>query len=366
MPLKAVPDSLQLWFPDAAAQKTFAASAGGFAFQGGRVDAKLAPAFAAGVTGFTGDNRNSGRSFLTYDGKPRVSAFTLADSVGPVLARAVVAPASGAGLPDTLTVTFSEAIDYATTESHPFQGWQAGVSHPAFDINVTGKVDIQSTRLVLLLDPGSKLLLAPGDSLRIAAGITDLIGNRPAANNRYVLVEGNPRLPPAVLDVQWDVRKHRWSGPDGNPFVFSAQDGADWVPVLGSVGSFVRNCTGDCGQRLTPLLDSLTPPPSIMITFDRPFRYQSLIFSNLGAFVAGIAGEIGPTLLDGTGGSSAQVHADPKTGIYRLRLIWNGKAANGTQAGSGAYVWKMSIISANGAKPTVISGSRIIGILRQN
>ena len=31
MPLKAVPDSLQLWFPDAAAQKTFISSAGGFA-----------------------------------------------------------------------------------------------------------------------------------------------------------------------------------------------------------------------------------------------------------------------------------------------------------------------------------------------
>jgi hypothetical protein len=384
MPLKAVPDSLQLWFPDAAAQKAFAASAGGFTFQGSRVEAKLSPPFAAGVTGFTGDNRNSGRSFLTYDGKPRISAFTLADSVGPVLTRAVIAPASGAGLPDTLTVTFSEAIKYTPGESHPFQGWQAGAAHSASEINVTGSVDIQSARLILLLDPGSKLLLSPGDSLRISAGILDLIGNRPAANNRYVPVEGNPRLPPAVLNVQWDTQwdmgHQRRSRADGKPFVLSVQDPTGiWTAVQGSDGSIARRCTDNgtdpgpgtganfnCGPSVTPAIDGSIPSPSILITFDRPFRYQSLIFSNLGAFVAGMAGEVPATLLDGTGGSSAPVHADPKTGIYRMRLIWNGKAVNGTQAGTGAYVWKVSIISTSGAKPTVISGSKIIGILRQN
>jgi hypothetical protein len=120
-PLQAVPDSLQLWFPALAAQKTYAAGAGGFAFQGTRVDAVLNPPFAAGTTGFAGENRNSGRSFLTHEGKPRTSAFTLADSAGPVLTRAVLAPASAPGAPDTLTVTFSEAINYARSERHPFQ-----------------------------------------------------------------------------------------------------------------------------------------------------------------------------------------------------------------------------------------------------
>ncbi|MEO6094994.1 MAG: glycoside hydrolase family 9 protein [Fibrobacteria bacterium] len=370
MALKTVPDSLQLWFPDASAQKTFASAAGGFTLQETRVEVVLAPPFATGVTAFTGDNRNSGRSFLTHEGKPRVSAFTLADSIGPVLMRAVLAPASVAGAPDTLTATFSEPIAYARAEIHPFQGKQGGILHPASEINVAGTVDLQSARLILLLNPESKLLLAPGDSLRIAAGIADLPGNRPAANNRFVLVEGEKRLPPAVLDMRWDTRIYdsRWSGPEGKPFVLSAQDAAgNWVPVQGAVGSIAHNCTGsDCGQPLSPAADGSVSLPSILIASDRPFRYESVVFNNFGVFVAGISGEVGATLLDGTGGSSAPVHADPKTGHYRLRLIWNGKAVNGTRAGTGAYVWKATLLSTGGGKPTVISSTKTIGLLRRD
>ena len=245
-------------------------------------------------------------------------------SCGPVLA-----PASDPGAPDTLTTTFSEPIKYASAETHPWQGKQAGVLHPASDLSVAGAVDVQPARLILLLDPGSKSLLDPGDSLRIAAGIVDLIGNRPAANNRLVVVEGNKRVPPpppAVLNVQWDARVYdsRWSGPEGKPFVLSSRDGAgNWVPVQGAEGSIARNCTGtDCGQPLVPALDGSVPFPSVLITSDRPFRYESIVFSNLGAFVAGMTGEVGATLLDGTGGPSAPVHADPKTGYYQMRLIW--------------------------------------------
>lgn len=372
MSLKAVPDSLQLWFPQPAAQKTIAA--GGLAWQGTRVEAALAQPFAAGVTAFAGDNRNSGRSFLTHEGKPRVSAFTLADSAGPVLMRAVLtpasAPASATGDPDTLTVTFSEPIGYARGETHPFQGKQGSVLIPASAITVAGTVDVQALRLVLLLKAGADPLLAAGDSLRIAAGIADLPGNRPAANNRFVLVEGGKRLPPAVLTVEWNARVYdsRWSGPDGKPFVISAQDaGGDWVPVQGAVGSIARNCAGtDCGQPLPPAADGSVALPSILITSDRPFRYQSAVFNNFGVFVAGISGEVGATLLDGTGGSSAPVHADPKTGHYKMRLIWNGKAVNGTRAGTGAYIWKATIMSVGGNRPTVISSSKTIGLLRRD
>jgi hypothetical protein len=370
MPLKALPDSLQLWFPQPAAQRTFASAAGGLTMLGTRVEAILAPPFAAGVTAFAGDNRNSGRSFLTHDGKPRVSAFTLADSVGPVLTRAVLSPAAAAGAPDTLTVTFSEPIGYARTETRPFQGKQGGAALPASSITVAGTVDVQAARLVLLLSPGADPLLAAGDSLRIAAGIADLMGNRPAANNRFVLVEGEKRLPPAVLEMEWSTRVYdsRRSGPEGKPFVISAEDAAgNWVPVQGSVGSIARNCAGsDCGQPLPPAADGGVSVPSILITSDRPFRYESVVFNNFGVFVAGISGEVGAPLLDGTGGSSAPVHADPKTGHYRMRLIWNGKAVNGTRAGTGAYVWKATILSVGGSQPTVISSTKTVGLLRRD
>ncbi|MBW8889939.1 MAG: hypothetical protein JF616_19460 [Fibrobacteres bacterium] len=371
--LKSAPDSLQLWFPDAAAQKTFTSAMGGFTFQGTRVEAVLQPPFAAGTTGFAGDNRNSGRSFLTDGGKSRTSAFTLADSVGPVLNRAVLAPASSPELPDTLTVTFSEAITYTPSEKHPFLNWQGGTAHAASDITVLASPDVQPLRLVLLLDANSKILLAPGDSLRIAAGIVDLLGNRPSVNNRWVPVEGGKRLPPvppAVFTVQWDPRVYdsQSSGPEGAPFVLSSRDGGgNWTPVQGSVGSLSRNCTGtDCGQPLPSAADGSVTKPSILITFDKPFRYESILFSNLGAFVAGIAGTVDANLMDGNGNASAPVHLDPATGHYRIRLIWNGKAVNGTRAGTGAYIWKVNIVPLGATKQAAISSSKIIGLLRRN
>jgi hypothetical protein len=60
------------------------------------------------------------------------------------------------------------------------------------------------------------------------------------------------------------------------------------------------------------------------------------------------------------------VHADPVTGLYRMRLIWNGKAVNGTRAGTGAYIWKATILSVGGIRPTVISSSKTIGLLRRD
>lgn len=376
--LQAAPDSLQLWFPNAAAQKTYSAAAGGIAYKGTRVEAILNPPFAPLTTGFAGDNRNSGRSFLTYDGKPRTSAFTLADSAGPVLTKSVIAPASAPGAPDTLTVTFSEAINYVRSERHPFQGQQAGTAHPAADITVLAVPDAQPSRLVLLLDAGSPLLLAPGDSLRIAAGIADAIGNRPAPGNRFVLVEGGKRVPPpppAVLKVEWETRVFdSWlSGPQEKQFVLSAADPAgNWIPVQASEGGIARNCDGtDCGQALPPAPDGSIALPSLLITSDRPFRYHSVIFSNLGSFVAGITGELGARQLEGTGGPNAAVHADPKTGYYRTRLIWNGKVGNGAvvnlpRAGTGAYIWKVSIQATEGARPAVFSGSKVIGLLRRD
>ncbi len=370
MPLKALPDSLHLWFPNAAAQQTYASGAGGFTFQGTRLEIKLNPIFAANVTSFTGDNRNSGRSFLTYDAKPHVSAFTLVDSVGPVLTRAVLAPSSGPGLPDTLTVTFSEPINYTRAEPHPFQGRQSAVTHPAADITVLGAPDIQPSRLTLLLDAGSKLLLNPGDSLRIATGIADLSGNRPSAANRWVIVEGDKRKPPAVLNVEWSPRiwDSQLMGLDDKPFVISTPDGVgNWRPVQGSVGSLSRNCTGvDCGQATPATPDGSVAAPSVLITFDRPFKYSSAVFSNLGAFVAGMAGQMDPALLDGNGSASAPIHADPKTGYYQVRLIWNGKSVTGARAGTGAYIWRLTILPIGSGQQPGFSMAKKIGLLRRN
>ncbi len=366
----APPDSLQLWFPDAAMQRTVKAADGAFRLQGKRLEADLAPTFATDVTGFTGDNRNSGRSFLTAQGKTRISAFTLADSAGPVLTKAVLAPASAPGQSDTLTVSFSEPINYVSGESHPFQPRQAGAVHPAADLTISGTVTAQPSRLVLLLSPTSSLLLAAGDSLRIAAGISDAPGNKAAPNNRWVQVEGNKRLPPAVLRVQWDSRIFDSQGITiaKKPFVLTSWDGlGNWQPVQESQGRAARNCAAqDCGPVFPSSADGSVTAPSILLISDRPFHYESVIFSNLGGLVAGISGEVGPQLLNETGGASAPIRKNPVTGNYETRLIWNGKSLDGERAGTGAYIWRISIGTLGSETPISISSSRKIGLLRRD
>jgi hypothetical protein len=369
------PDSLQLWFPDPAAQRTVKAADGGFRLQGARLEIDLVPPFAAAVTGFTGDNRGSGRSFLIDGGKTRISAFALADSAGPVLTRVVLAPASAPGQSDTLTVSFSEPVNYARGESHPFQGRQASVIHPASEISVAGLVDAQSSRLILLLDPASPLLLAPGDSLRIAAGIADLSGNKAAPANRFVVVEGDKRQPPPILKIDWDSHVKFFdsqAGPDGTPaFELTVRDGTgNWLPVQASEGRLVRDCaSGPCGPAHP--VDPADPKgsvtqPSILLTSDRPFHYESTIFSNLGAFVTGFAGDVGAGLLEGTGGAAAPIRKNPSTGNYEMRLIWNGKGLDGMRAGSGAYIWRVSAFAPGSVTAGSVSSSRMIGLLRRD
>jgi len=83
-----------------------------------QVEVTWSPAFPA-ATAFTGDARNSGRAYLTAAGKARSNAFTLVDSIGPVLRKAVLAPGRFPGAADTLTLDFSEAVALAPGSSNP-------------------------------------------------------------------------------------------------------------------------------------------------------------------------------------------------------------------------------------------------------
>jgi hypothetical protein len=351
-PLAAAPDSLRLWFPDSASARMVSGAA--LKTSGARVEAEILPPFAAGTTGFTAGNRNSGRAFLTVDGKARISAFSLADSAGPVLNRAVLNPASDPGLPDTLTLTFSEAVDLDGAV-HPFEARRDGADHSPGEIAVTGAVAAQGATWILLLDPGSAFRPDPGDSLRLAAGPSggarDGVGNFPATGNRRVIVEGEARKPPAILTLSWDLRG---SGlPQGNdagaPFTLLLRDGAGpWTPFQGSVGRNARPCGQvDCGA-VGP--DGSLGRPSAVFTADKTFRYQAAVFSNLGTLVAAFSGEV----------------AFDVPGTHEVRMAWNGRALDGTKAGTGAYVWKVRATLAGSAKPVVVEGSKIVGLLRKD
>jgi Glycosyl hydrolase family 9/Cellulase N-terminal ig-like domain len=375
MPLKGTPDSLFIGFPDATKPRTVLPSNGGFAVNGNRLDINLVPSFPNGATAFVGDNTNSGRSFLTHDAKTRTSAFTLLDSVGPVLNRVLLLPASEPGKPDTLAVSFSEAIRYTTTQAHPFLGQHAGVVASSDAIQVKGVLDVQPLRLVFLLDPGSKLLLSPGDSLHIAAGIQDGIGNKPGTQNPWVVVEGNTRPPPPIpppptlFDLKWDDKIYDSEmGPANEaPLVLAnRQPGGAWIPIQGSHRGFARLCHADCGAPVAADLNGSLARPSALISINKPFRYETAVYSNLGVFVTGATGNVGTDLLQSETNPSAPISIDPTTGLYQLRLIWNGTSSDGNRAGIGAYVWKIAISLPNEPTPFKQEFTRTIGLMRRN
>lgn len=372
-PLSGPPDSLRLPFPDSASGRMVS---GTFAVAGNRLEANLSPPFAPGTTGFTGA-RTPGRAWLTAEGRTRVSAFALADSAGPVLNSAWLRPAGDAAAQDTLTVTFSEPMA-GTNLSHPFEAWQAGRAHAAGDLKVARVLSAQGAAWIVLLDPSSPLRLEPGDSLRLAFGqagaIADPVGNFPGTGNRRVVVEGSPRTPPAVLSLAWDLRGLAGPGSDAKrpPFTLLARDGSgNWSPFQGSDGRRSRPCASlDCGPTIPAATDGGLPFPSLVVSADRPFRYEAALFSNLGILVARCAGEVGPDLLETTGGAAAPVHADAATGRYEVRLAWNGRTSEGSPAGTGAYVWKarasLARPAAAGLPPLSVESSRTIGFLRGN
>ncbi len=380
--LAGPPDSLQLWFPTAAGQRTF--RAGAFQVAGNQVEVTIAPPFPSGVTGFTGSNVNSGHSFLTVGGKQRLSAFTLADSAGPVLDRVVLYPsplsASGTRLAsDTLAVTFSEAVVYNLAYSHPFQAWQAGAITDAAGLTITQVLNNQGNQWTFLVDSTSAVQLNAGDSLRIvsaAQGVHDSAGNPALPVNRWVVVEGLARHTNDTTTAT-DSTKLPWKLTWGNsvfraggwtegeyPWVIALQDssGSNIQPIQVSQAGSAVACTGGCPVVST---DTIRNPfrPWVVIQSPSPFGYEARIFSHSGQFLTAVTGEVGPQYFPG--GSAS---APDATKVF-TRVIWNARSDKGTKAGTGVYIWQMQVWPlSNGAAANAGGASQVrrIGVIRDN
>jgi hypothetical protein len=103
-----------------------------------------------------------------------------------------------------------------------------------------------------------------------------------------------------------------------------------------------------------------------LITLDRPFRYESAVFNNLGTFVGGVSGSLGSELLETSGNPLGPIRKNPVTGYYQVRLIWNGQSTQGQRIGTGAFIWRIKLTLPNASKVRTLSDSRKIGVLRMD
>ena len=101
--------------------------------------------------------------------------------------------------------------------------------------------------------------------------------------------------------------------------------------------------------------------PLIIMEIPGPVEYQFSIFSTLGEFLVGGTGRINPADL-------TLLEFNPKTGNYLARLVWLGRSAQGTTAGTGAYVLRsvLKILDENPeAAPVSVKTTLLrFGVLR--
>jgi len=196
MALKALPDSLRIFFPSAAASYLFPSAAGGMTMAGAQLQAIPSQVMVNGVTGFSSATYSTGRSYLLNAGLVKMSEFKVYDSIGPVLnGLAVVKEREpGIGL-DTITVTLSEGYRIADLKGTVLLVRRAGVDYP---LDVITLLDVvQGTYTVTLLVDAKGVGVTAGDSLWLnpASPYTDMSGNKPHVNNRRVPIVVKAALP---------------------------------------------------------------------------------------------------------------------------------------------------------------------------
>lgn len=309
----------------------------------------------------------------------QATPLNLADSVGPLLDSAMVREKLEPG-PDTLYLSFSEPIDPFTLAGASLILIKSGAPRAPLPLSITA---MEGTTVggyayrVVVADLGDAAPVA-GDSLKLnsAGPLADAHGIKANPLNRpvYLRIKATPR--PPKLSVRADhpfVKTPDIAGPD---FVVLANSGGQaWTPIQGSVGSATRDCAAlDCGGAVTGDDSGHIGLPAITLEIDRPVRYAVDLFTNLGEWVNGFAGEVGPEQLGwdaiGIPVPGAGVYKRDARGLYHVKIAWNGKAMGDSRAGTGAYlaraVLKGTAKDANN-RPYAVEKSKVIrfGFIRQ-
>lgn len=300
---------------------------------------RLPNPFKYGVTSLSaGDSGVMQVRFSVVDstGKPRATdfrnVFPLADSVAPIIAKAVVVRTESYTGKDSVFLTPSEPLrfDSAGTwvEVRIDGKWHVV---PAESLTV-----LKDGRIVILVEPGEDGSVRPGLEVRFGTGVSDSLGNGsdPSESKWATKVEGDPRppllkmeLPEAVKSVPASEKSVKRDG----GFVIRATDKSQesgyqwWKP-----GSGYTNGSDPDIRSICPDIDHCT---GIELYVNRPVRMFLFIYDLAGTFV--INEEMNITKED-----IESLRAD-KLDRVRIQLQWNMRGQDGQIVGSGIYLWRV-------------------------
>ncbi|MEO7959302.1 MAG: hypothetical protein ABIW76_21705, partial [Fibrobacteria bacterium] len=289
------------------------------------------------------------------------------DGVAPVIRRAVLRRGKG-GAPDSLQLFFSEELSGSSLAPSPFLALQpAGGIRYAFAIG-PGSASVPGENLFPWLyviqgtpadSGGATVRPLAGDSLWIntmagLAGATGIAGVTDKAGN----VQANPANVRVPLRISTSLVYHVESvAPDGFSRVSTTVQGPAWSVYVVSGAS---PTVGKAPNNLPIALGPLDRPHAggLVLDASHPFSLNLQVHDNLGQFVSRVKLEI-------TDDDLTRLPQGGLPGTNRLYLLWNGTAATGALAGTGAYVyvWNVTFIPTVGP-PQTSSGKRIFGMFR--
>jgi hypothetical protein len=259
-------------------------------------------------------------------------SFSVADSVAPVLVAATVHEPDSAQPLKRILLTLSEPADPAAgSASLIFK--REGASFPEKAVRIVRTERVGDRDWIVYLDSTAESLPIAGDSAALATdgSVRDAQGNAPA-HAFFRRLEGDPPArAPLDLFVSFangsriDPRQPPGAAPPSLPMSSPAfiPIGRDGSPLAGP-----GRCP-DCAA----VRDGMFAGPVFHLQVPGPSTYAFRIFTNAGAFVASGTGRIEAGDLQ-----SLEKGGGPGGARWRARIVWNGRAASGAEAGTGAYI----------------------------
>ncbi len=264
----------------------------------------------------------------TWISNGQETAFPLFDSVAPVLLSANLRYAAADSTPDTLFVRWSEPIKDNGVRNLVVHGASAN----RLPVPAALSVDADGLGATILVWADS-MSFRRGDSAQLdgVGGVADLAGNVPGPFHGWVQVKIGAR--PIRLDFK---TRNYMETPAG--LALPQQPGfALMVRARPERGSFDTAWTR---------LDGFPPPAEayslhVTMTVNRAFEGSAHIFDNLGVFVVGI------DLADLKKMADAGTLPVDGSGMFQVRLAWDGRDQVGKEVASGVY-WMRLVLKDQG------------------
>lgn len=258
--------------------------------------------------------------------------FPLADSVAPIIVKAVVERTESYTGKDNVYITPSEPIVLDSNETW-IEVKVDGVWHvvPADSVKI-----LPDGRILILVEPGEDGSVRPGLEVRFGSGVSDSLGNgaSPSETKWTTKVEGDPRPPLLELELPEAVKtvpaSEKTTTRDGG-FVIRATNKDDpsgyqwWKPGSGY--------TNGADPEIREVCPDISYCTGIELYVNRPVRMFLYIYDLAGVHV--IDDEINLTKED-----IESLKAD-KLDRVRVQFQWNMRSKDGRIVGSGIYLWRV-------------------------